>query len=407
MKDYIKLAWRNIWRNKRRTLITIASVFFAMLLSLFMRSMQVGSYGHMADGIVSAFTGYMQVHKDGFWNDQTLDNTFDYQAEMVEKIESNDNIKAVIPRLESFALASTGELTKGILVVGIDPVKELDLTHPDRKIKEGRYFEKASDGVLVSRRLAEFLNLGLNDTLTLLSTGYHGASAAGIYPVTGIVEMPNPELDRRLVFMPLPVAQAFYGAENMLTSLVINIHDSDDLKKTKKGLEGLLDNGMYEIMDWQEMNPELVQQIQSDQAGGYIMLGVLYLIVGFGVLGTLIMMTSERRREFGVMVAVGMQKKKLGLILFLEMLMMGLVGAASGMIGSLPLIGYFVKNPIRFTGEYAEIFESYGFDPIMPARFEGYYFAGQTAIVLIIFMLAIIPPIYSVLRLKEIKALRS
>jgi ABC-type lipoprotein release transport system permease subunit len=407
MKDYIKLAWRNIWRNKRRTLITIASVFFAMLLSLFMRSMQVGSYGHMADGIVSAFTGYMQVHKDGFWNDQTLDNTFAYQAGMVEEIESDDNIKAVIPRLESFALASTGELTKGILVVGIDPVKELDLTHPDRKIKEGKYFDKASKGVLVSRRLAEFLNLGLNDTLTLLSTGYHGASAAGIYPVTGIVEMPNPELDRRLVFMPLPVAQAFYGAENMLTSLVINVHDSDDLKKTKKGLEELLDNGMYEIMDWQEMNPELVQQIQSDQAGGYIMLGVLYLIVGFGVLGTLIMMTSERRREFGVMVAVGMQKKKLGLILFLEMLMMGLVGAASGMIGSLPLIGYFVKNPIRFTGEYAEIFESYGFDPIMPARFEGYYFAGQTAIVLVIFMLAIIPPIYSVLRLKEIKALRS
>jgi ABC-type lipoprotein release transport system permease subunit len=401
MKDYLKLAWRNIWRNKRRTLITIASVFFAMFLSLIMRSMQVGSYGHMADGIVEAFTGFMQVHKDGFWNDQTLDNTFAYQADLVRDIESADNVKAVIPRLESFALASTGELTKGILVVGIDPVKELDLTHPDRKIKEGRYFDHESDGVLVSGRLAEFLNLKLNDTLTLLSTGYHGASAAGIYPVIGIVEMPNPELDRRLVFMPLPITQDFYGADNMLTSLVINVHDSDDLENTKKDIEDLLENGIYEIMDWKEMNPELVQQIQSDQAGGYIMLGVLYMIVGFGVLGTLIMMTTERRREFGVMVAIGMQKKKLG------MLMMGLVGAASGILGSLPVIAYLVRNPIRFTGEYAEIFESYGFEPIMPARFEGFYFAGQTAIVLIIFMLAIIPPIYSVLRLKEIKALRS
>jgi ABC-type lipoprotein release transport system permease subunit len=219
--------------------------------------------------------------------------------------------------------------------------------------------------------------------------------------------MPNPELDRRLVFMPLPVAQEFYGADNMLTSLVINVHDSDDLKNTKKNIQELIESGFYEIMDWKEMNPELVQQIQSDQAGGYIMLGVLYMIVGFGVLGTLIMMTTERRREFGVMVAVGMQKKKLGLILMIEMLMMGLVGAASGIIGSLPVIGYLVHNPIRFTGEYAEIFESYGFEPIMPARFEGFYFAGQTAIVMIIFILAIIPPIYSVLRLKEIKALRS
>lgn len=407
MKDYLKLAWRNIWRNKRRTLITIASVFFAMLLSLFMRAMQVGSYGHMADSIVEAFTGFMQVHKDGFWNDQTLDNTFAYQTGMIKEIESAENVKAVIPRLESFALASTGELTKGILVVGIDPVKELELTHPDRKIKEGKYFDESSNGVLVSRRLSEFLNLDLHDTLTLLSTGYHGASAAGIYPVTGIVEMPNPELDRRLVFMPLVIAQEFYGARDMLTSLVINVHDSDELKSTKKDLISRVDNEMYEIMDWKEMNPELVQQIQSDQAGGFIMLGVLYLIVGFGVLGTLIMMTSERRREFGVMVAVGMQKRKLGLILFLEMLMMGLVGSVSGILGSLPLISHFVRNPIQFHGEVATFFEEYGFDPIMPARFEGSYFAGQTTIVLVIFLLAIIPPIISVLRLREIKALRS
>ena len=407
MKDYLKLAWRNIWRNKRRTLITIASVFFAMFLSLVMRSMQIGSYGHMADGIVEAFTGFMQVHKFGYWDDQTLDNTFAYEQNMVNAIESLDNIKAVIPRLESFALASPGEQTKGILVVGIDPVKELDLTHPDRKLKQGVYFDENPDGVLVSRRLSEFLNLGLNDTLTLISQGYHGASAAGIFAETGIIEMPNPELDRRIVFMPLHHAQEFYGADNMLTSLVINVYDSDKLTPAKKQLSSMFRNGDYEIMDWKELNPELVQQIQSDQAGGYIMLGVLYLIVGFGVLGTLIMMTTERRREFGVMVAVGMQKKRLGLIITVEMLMMGIVGAVTGIVGSLPVIGYLVKNPIRFTGEYAELFEQYGFEPIMPAKFEWAYFVGQSAIVLIIFALAIIYPVYTVLRLKEIKALRS
>jgi ABC-type lipoprotein release transport system permease subunit len=293
------------------------------------------------------------------------------------------------------------------MVVGIDPVKELDLTHPDRKIKEGVYFDQNPDGVLVSRRLSEFLSLELNDTLTMISQGYHGATAAGIYAVTGIIEMPNPELDRRIIFMPLPLAQEFYGAEQMLTSLVVNVIDSDDLATTKRQLKAMLDKGDYEIMDWKELNPELVQQIQSDQAGGYIMLAILYLIVGFGVLGTLIMMTTERRREFGVMVAVGMQKKKLGVLLAAEMLLMGVIGAASGIIGSLPVITYFVQNPIRFTGEYAEIFEQYGFEPLMPARLEGFYFAGQSAVVMIIFSLAIIYPIYTVLRLKEIKALRS
>jgi ABC-type lipoprotein release transport system permease subunit len=407
MKDTFKLAWRNIWRNKRRTLITIASVFFAMFLSLIMRSMQVGSYGHMADGIVEAFTGFIQVHKNGYWDDQTLDNSMVYDAGLVDSMEALENIKSVIPRLESFALASTGEQTKGILVVGIDPVKEMDLTHPQNKIKHGVYFDQNPEGVIVSRRLSEFLNLELNDTVTLLSQGYHGATAAGIYAVTGIIEMPNPELDRRIVFMPLPLAQYFYGAENMLTSLVINVFDSDDLTPTRKQLASILEADTYEIMDWTELNPELVQQIQSDQAGGYIMLGVLYLIVGFGVLGTLIMMTTERRREFGVMVAVGMQKTRLGLLLTAEMLLMGIIGAATGIIGSLPVIIYFVRNPIRFGGEYAELFEQYGFEPIMPARLEGYYFAGQSAIVLIIFILAILYPVYTVLRLKEIKALRS
>ena len=407
MKDTLKLAWRNIWRNKRRTLITTASVFFAMFLSLVMRSMQVGSYGHMSDGIVEAFTGFMQIHKNGYWDDQTMDNSFAYEQSMVNAIETLENIKTVIPRLESFALASTGEQTKGIMVVGIDPLKEMDLTHPQNKIKEGVYFDQNPDGVLVSRRLAEFLRLELNDTLTLISQGYHGASAAGIYPVTGIIEMPNPELDRRIVFMPLRLAQDFYGAENMLTSLVINVFDSDDLVPTKKHLTAMLDQELYEIMDWKELNPALVQQIQSDQAGGYIMLGVLYMIVGFGVLGTLIMMTTERRREFGVMVAVGMQKKRLGVMLTVEMLLMGIIGVATGILGSLPVIGYLVRNPIRFTGEYAEMFEQYGFEPIMPARFEGYYFAGQSTVVMVIFILAIIYPVLSVLRLKEIKALRS
>ena len=407
MKEYLKLSWRNIWRNKRRTLITIASVFFALWFSLIMRSMQVGSYSHMADGIVEAYTGSMQIHHEGYWNDRTLDNTFEYSPELSGEIETIDNVKAVIPRLESFALASTGEHTKGILVVGIDPLKELELTHPDRKLIEGVYFDGSPDGVLVSSRLAEFLNLSLNDTLTMLSTGYHGASAAGIFPVIGIIKMPNPELDRRIVYMTLPGAQNFYGAESMLTSLVINVEDSEHLHKTKKKLTDLLDEEYYEIMDWKEMNPELVQQIQSDQSGGYIMLGMLYLIVGFGVLGTLIMMTTERRKEFGVMVAVGMQKKKLGVILTIEMLMMGFVGAATGIIGSLPVIGYLVKNPIRFAGEYAEVFEAYGFEPIMPAEFDITYFIGQSVIVLVIFILAIVYPVNSVLRLKEIKALRA
>ncbi|MBL7110934.1 MAG: ABC transporter permease [Bacteroidales bacterium] len=407
MKDYLKLAWRNIWRNKRRTIITVASIFFAMFFALVMRALQVGSYGHMTNNIVQAFTGYIQIHKYGYWDDQTLDNTFEYNDSFIQEITAIEQIKTVIPRLESFALASTGVQTKGIAVVGIDPELEKGLTQPHKKIVEGKYLDKTSDGVLISGRLAEFLNLKLGDTVTLLSVGYHGASAAGIFPVVGILNMPNPELDRRLIFMNLATAQNFYGAENMLTSLVINLYDSDDLNKTKRELANLIDPIIYETMDWKELNPELVQQIQSDQGGGYIMLGMLYLIVGFGVMGTLIMMTTERRREFGVMVSIGMQKKRLGGILTVEMIMMGIIGIITGIVGSLPVILYLVSHPIRFTGETAEIFESYGFEPIMPAVLESGYMIAQSLVVLLIFSIAIIYPIISVIKINEIKALRN
>jgi len=407
MNDYLKLAWRNIWRNKRRTLITIASIFFAMFFALIMRSIQIGSYGHMSDSVVQAFTGFIQIHRDGYWDDRTINNSFTMDKELEKKLQSVENVSSVVPRLESFALASSEEKTKGILVVGIDPELEKDLTHPDRKLSEGRYLDDQTSGALVSRRLAEFLKLELHDTLTLISQGYHAATAAGLYPIIGIVDIPNPELDRRLVYMNLASAREFYGAENMLSSLIINLHNSDELKKTLKKITEIIDMEQYEVMDWEELNPELVQQIASDQAGGYIMLGVLYMIVGFGVLGTLIMMTTERRREFGVMVAVGMQKKKLGLVLTIEMVFLGIIGILSGIAGSIPLISYLIRNPIELTGEAAEMMESFGMEPIMPAAFEPGYFVAQSAIVMIIFMLAIVYPIYSVVRLKEIKALRA
>jgi ABC-type lipoprotein release transport system permease subunit len=326
---------------------------------------------------------------------------------MVLQIDSLDNVSAVVPRIESFALASSGDKTKGILVLGIVPELEKELTHPDNKLTQGTYLDDHTSGVMVSGRLARYLDLKLYDTLTLLSQGYHASTAAGLFPVTGIIDIPNPELDRRLVYMNLRTAQDFYDAEGRLTSLILNLDNSGALPLTMQKVMGLVDMSSYEVMDWKEMNPELVQQIESDEASGFIMLGVLYLIVGFGVLGTLIMMTTERRREFGVMVAIGMKKTKLGIVLIIEMIILVIIGIISGIAGSIPLISYFVANPLVFTGEMAQIWESYGIEPIMPAAIEPGYFIGQSLVVLVIFILAVFYPIYTVIRLKEIKAMRA
>ena len=121
---YLKLAWRNIWRNKRRSFITIASILFAVFFAVMMRSIQLGLYAKMIDNVVGFYTGYLQIHGNGYWEEKTLDNSFEYDEQLLEEIAQTDRVTGVIPRLEGFALSSYGESTKGAMVVGVDAKKE-------------------------------------------------------------------------------------------------------------------------------------------------------------------------------------------------------------------------------------------------------------------------------------------
>ncbi|NQV03277.1 MAG: ABC transporter permease [Bacteroidia bacterium] len=404
--ETIKIAWRNLWRNKRRTLITSASVFFAIFLALLMRAFQLGSYDLMVYNVVHAYSGYFQLHANGYWDDKIINNTFDYTPELITQIEEVSEITSYAPRLESFALGSFGTQTKGVMVNGVDPDEEDKLTGLSKKMVEGEYLAPEDDGALVSQKLAQYLKIDVGDTLVLIGQGYHGVSAAGVYPVRGIVHFPSPELDGRMIFLSLPAAQALFSAENRLTSIAFNLVDSKNYKRVAHHLKEKLDPELYEVMTWEEMMPDVVQQIQSDNASGLIMLAILYMIVGFGIFGTILMMFSERIREFGMMIAIGMQKFKLIRIVVTELFFIGLLGVVAGIAAAIPLIFYFFLNPIPLTGELAEATISMGFEPIMPVAWETSYFIAQALTVFIILLVVMILPAVKISRLTVINALR-
>lgn len=371
-----------------------------------MRGFQLGSYKNMVDNVVQAYTGYIQIFDRAYQSDKILENSMLMENGLVSEIEKTENVTMALPRLESFALASSGNQTKGVLVLGTDPGKDDQLTRLSNRLIQGTFLHSGDRAAMVSERLAKFLKLGPGDTIVLISQGYHGAGAAAKYEVKGILRFPSPELDNKMVYLPLEQAQQFFSAENRVTSISLNLRNSKELGETVRILQQKLGKA-YDVRSWDTILVELKQQIDSDSAGGLIMLGMLYLIIGFGIFGTVQMMTAERRREFGVVVAVGMQKRRLGTILALEMLIMGLIGIASGILLSIPVVWLGYIHPITLTGQMAESIITYGMEPIMPMAWEAGYFINQTLVALLIVVAAVIFPVWNVTRLHVTKALRS
>lgn len=403
----LKMAWRNIWRNKRRTMITMASVFFAVILAVLMRSANTGIYDNMVHNVVRFSSGYIQIHKKGYWEEQSIDNGFHSDTQLFRRLSEIGDITARVSRLESFALASSGDKTKGVLMLGAEPEAENRVTDLEGKMISGNFLKENDRSVLLSEELAKSLGLHTGDTVVFLSQGYHGASAAGKYPVSGIVRYGSPELNKRMVNLPLSLMQEMFGADSIITSVSIMVNENSDLELLKKTVLSTVDTSLYEVMDWKEMLPELDQLIEGDLAGDYIVIGTLYMVIAFGVFGTILMMTRERMHEFGILVAIGMRKRLLASMLALETLLLALISALAGMAGALPIILWFKKHPIRMGSEIQKIYDRYGMEAILPFSDRTHVFTEQAGIVCAIALILSLYTTYKILNLKAIDAINT
>jgi ABC-type lipoprotein release transport system permease subunit len=426
----------------------------------------------MITNFIESFTGYIQVQHVKYQDNPLIDNAFDYNDSIAFAISEIDKVVSVTPHLESFTLASSGTQTKGVAVIAIDPAKERNFSDPESKLVKYRITDEAirrlkdagaipdnvlekvkknlgrsysssarlelelaltdednercmpeilkcaeesngylandDKGILVSDRLASYLKVAVGDSVILMGQGYHGVSATGIFPVRGIIKMPSPEIDNKLIIMTIPAAQKFYDADGKITSLVVNLTDKSNrtIKTAKARINALLPDKNTISKTWYELNPILYQQIQGDSQSGMAMLVILYFIIFFGIFGTVLMMVSERKREFGVLVAIGMQKKKLQRIVSLEMLLLGAIGLVCGLLASVPPILYFYYYPIVLKGDMAHMMEDWGWDAVMPTAWFGPYFYWQVVIVALMVVLATLYPLRKIGRMKEIEALK-
>ncbi len=401
----INLAWKNLWRNKTRTAINMSAVFFAVILSVFASSLKDGIFDNLIKNVVSFYTGYVQIHKNGYWDEQVLDNSLTYDAALNQKILDISNISDAAPRLESFGLIASEKNTKGCMVVGIDPDKENKVTSLKNKLISGSYLNMDDKDVLLSEGLADRINVNINDTIYLIGQGYHGSTAAGKYKVKGLIRFGSPDLNNQIIYLSLPAASELYSAEQFATSIIISLNNPGLLNTSVKDIQKKLGNE-YEVMSWESILPDVKQHIDTDSNSMKYIQGILYILVSFGIFGALLMMMVERKYELGMLVAIGMKKSKLCILMTIESVLTVLGGCIMGLIISIPIVYYFNRHALKLGGEIAGIYERFGFEAVFPASTSADNFIFQGITVLAIGFLLSLYPIFNIMKINPATSMK-
>ena len=403
-----KIAWRNIYRNKKRTLITVTSIFAALFLIILMRALQFGFYENIIKTVVESYAGYVEVHADGYWDNQSLDNSMEVDQKLINDISSVEGVENIVQRLQTFSLISMGEKTKGGVINGVDISDEQKITDWNKKMVSGS-FDLGENEIIVGKGIAEYFDIRENDTLILYGQGYRGMMAAGKYSVKGVIDLKNPDLNKLGIFMAIESARNYVSSEEISTHIIIDKEQYYDEEKIVKDLSQILSKD-YEIMTWKKTLPEIEQTITADNVGGLIMAFILYIIVVFGMFGTVLMMTEERKYEFGVLISIGMSRIRLFRIILIETIILSMIGVLLAIILTYPISYYFNLNPIDMAalmGEGADqMMEDLGFSPLAPMSISWNIPLSHALVIFIFSLLISIYPAIKILNLNPVKSMK-
>ncbi len=372
------LAWRNIWRNKRRTLITVSSVLFAYVLATALLSFAEGFQRQLKETMIRQETGYLQIQDAYYFDEPSLDHTLEYGDNIKQAVaEFDEEIDYVVPRIQGFSLAAKEMSTRPAMVTGILPGQENKIRNLSGNMVRGEMFSEDDDFAVIAKGLADLLKLDIGDTLILIGQGYQAVTATGMFEVGGIIEFQLPEQNNTAVFLPLKEAQWYFAADNRLTNLIIMPADPDQINRLASELQSRLDDEWYTAKTWKELMPDMVGLMQMQNTVYTGIAWIFYIIVGFGIFGTILTMLYERMQEFGILLSIGMKRIQLGIIGLIETILIGLLGTTAGVLTALPIVYIFQQFPIKFTGEMAEYILRFGMEPVFPFVIDKHIFINQ------------------------------
>ncbi len=347
-----RLAWRNIWRQKRRTWLTAVAMIFSNILLVFMISLQFGSYEMMINNSLNMFSGQLQVQRDGYQDSQKMRHVVDNIGDLASTVRSRFPAASVAARANAFVLVSSEDRSFGTQVVGVEPAHEPGVSTLSGLMAEGRYLDQVDAAeIVIGSVMARNLKVKTGDELTFLGSGKDGSFAAGVVTVAGIFESGSQDLDRSLAQLPLVYFQDVFGMAESGHVITISLDELSavpalipPLKLAIAGQDGLV------VLDWEALMPGLKQAIQADMTSAWFMYGVLIILVAFSVLNTQLMSVLERTREFGVIMALGIKPRRLAWLVLLETALMATLGLLIGVLLGGLLSAYFSYAGFTYPG---------------------------------------------------------
>ena len=405
-----RLAWRNVWRNPRRTGLTVAATVFAVALLVMASALSTGMWDKIIDDTVGMASGHVTLTGPNYLEDRTLEQFTYLDATLQARLEENPAVAGFAPRVNAFGLLSQGDVTRGVMVMGLDPQRESSVSTLPGRVRSGRFLEaKGSKEIVLGERLAHVLGVGVGDELLLYSVAYSLESAYDLFRVVGLMRLPNPDLDRGLALISLADAQAFFVYGDRLSEIAIRAQDAGASSSLAEELGLSLDPKRVEAHPWQEVMPDLAQSVVLDKAGMYGMIGILVVVVSFGIFNTILMAVLERKREFGVVLALGLRPRAIFRIVYIESILLAGVGLVLGLLIAIPLALYLQTHPISLANneEMVAAFEVVGAEPLLSAKLvaSNPLFSGLT--ILVVALVAALYPALRASRGKPVDVLRS
>jgi putative ABC transport system permease protein len=331
-----QMAWRNVWRYRRRSLLTVLTIALGLAFNILMRGIGDGFHEQMVDNSVRAQIGHIEIHRTGYQHDPALLKTLPDVPLLDRIVPQTPHLRGYSFRVLGDGLASTAENSAGVRIVGIVPQAERSVTTIDRAVIAGRFLDEAmSRPILIGERLSQALSARLNDKVVLLVQAADGSMGAQLFRIAGIFRSGSPDLDRGVVYLLREDAQSLFSLAGGMTEAALLLDSSESVAEAQRFLTTQLAGRPVEILPWYVVEPFLRQFIDLDDAFFYIIVLILFIVISVGILNNVMMSVFERVREFGVMMALGVKPRQVVRLVVQEAAVLALLGVALGaLLGS-------------------------------------------------------------------------